>query len=77
MSDTALSEDNNEFINNLWALHAEIAEVATGTELDPGHLMRLTALGVNQCLVALASLLDAPPVAVEDPRQLKFPFGEV
>ena len=42
----------------MYELSDDISEELAKESLDPAKVMRLTALGVDYCLVALATLLD-------------------
>jgi hypothetical protein len=75
MSDTPLStpSERDRFLASLWDLHSEIAAEVVKPEIDPGKVMRLTALGVNHCLVGVATLLveeAGDKKAPDNPQQL-------
>jgi hypothetical protein len=79
MSDSLLPTpgDRRRFVESLWDLHSEIAEEVVKPEIDAGKLMRLTALGVNHCMVVLATLLvdEDEQASHDDPNQLQL-FAE-
>ena len=67
-------DERQEFVDRMLELHEEIATEIAKPELDPGKVMRLTACGVNQCLMGIATLLvkDQPSSGPsDDPRQLE------
>jgi hypothetical protein len=75
-----MTEEERSFLESLQELHAEIAAEAVKPSIDPGHLMRLMALGINHCMAGIAALLGEPEPQVEpqaeDPQQLRLPFWE-
>lgn len=62
--------DVEAMIEGMLALHMEIASAIEQPQIEPSHLMRLLAAGVNQCLVALITILmkseDVIPVSEKD-----------
>jgi hypothetical protein len=59
--------DYDIMMGRMLDLQQEIAAEIEKPELDPGRLMRLTAAGVNQCIMAMAVLLsDAQPLLTRD-----------
>ena len=50
-------QERTEMMTRMLALQAEIAAEIEKPTLDPGRLMRLTAAGMNQCIVALTVLM--------------------
>jgi len=73
-------DERYEFVDRMLELHEEIAGEIVKPEMDPGKLMRLTAAGVNQCIMGVATLLvQAGPRSSEstdDPRQLQLFDGD-
>lgn len=68
-------DERDQFLSSLWALHEEISTAVSSPQLEPGHLLRLIALGINHCLVGVAaSMADTDSAPAEDPRQLTFSF---
>ena len=53
---TISPQDRQEFADSMLALGQEITKEIECPEMNPGRLMRLTAAGVNQCLLGLATL---------------------
>ena len=61
-------DERQQFLESILKLHEEIADEISKPQMDPGRLMRLTALGVNHCLVGIATLLgnhDMQPTSIE------------
>ena len=56
-------DDRRRMVEGMIALHAEIHAEITGETNDPRRLMRLLGAGMNQCLIALAHLLDPDALA--------------
>ena len=50
--------DRSEFVSVMHELHDEIQSALSKPEMNPAQVMRVTALGVDYCLVALATLLE-------------------
>jgi len=54
----SLSKERQGFIDNISELAHAIGEAASNPETDPGKLLYLTALGIQSCLVGIATLLQ-------------------
>lgn len=55
---TMSDEERTEMARNMVDLSQEISTQASQKTVDPGHLMRLMAAGISQCLVAQAVALN-------------------
>lgn len=56
---TSLTDDERrDMVRSMLALSQEISSLVEQKSVDPGHLMRLMAAGIAQCLVAQAVSLD-------------------
>lgn len=59
MSDEGITpEDRQQMVSAMLALHGEIQAEIEKDQVDPARLMRLQGAALNQCLIALASLLS-------------------
>ena len=54
-----MSETRKQFVDKMYELHQEFASALSESTMDPARVMRLTATGVDFCIVALAELLEA------------------
>lgn len=79
---TLSSDDRRGLIEQMIDLQEQIEHAATQPKLDPGRMMRLTALAASQSLIGVAALLSdtLPPSEKQrppkDPRQLELPFSQ-
>jgi len=65
------NEEKRQFLNTLWDLHTDISEEVLRPNLDASRMLRLIALGVNHCLVGMASLITTEEDdSKEDPQQM-------
>lgn len=56
--DSSLQEARVQFIQGIYKLHEELESALSEQTMDPARVMRLTAHGVDYCMVAIASLLE-------------------
>ena len=56
--DNALQTARVQFIRGIHELHEELEDALKEETMDPARVMRLTAHGVDYCMVAIASLLE-------------------
>jgi len=59
-------EDRQAMVAGMIALHAEIQTEIEKDQIDPARLMRLQGAALNQCLVALASILSPEGLPAPD-----------
>lgn len=51
-------DDKRDMARQMLVLHEQIRVEIESEQVDPGRLMRLIGAGVNQCMVALATILS-------------------
>ncbi len=58
MNADPVREARKLFIQGIYDLHNELADAIHEESLDTRELLRLTACGVDSCMVALATILE-------------------